>query len=119
MANIILGILIIAVFWGINRWLKKNTYHDPKENTAFYYHDISHGTPDLGIYEDEHSPSQLDFDKSHGTPDLDCGIYEDEHSPSQLDFDKSLKSAILRTKLKKIESEKNDVDLNYQDETGR
>jgi hypothetical protein len=94
MANIILGILIIAVFWGISRWLKKNTYHDPKENTAFYYHDISHGTPDLGIYEDEHSPSQLDFDKS-------------------------LKSAILRTKLKKIESEKNDVDLNYQNESGR
>ena len=89
MGTIILAILVVFLFYLGNKWITKNCYHDPPNNT-FYIHERLHGDPEI-----------------------------DEHSPENLDFDKSLKSVILRNKLKKIESEKNDVDINYQDENGR
>jgi hypothetical protein len=57
MITIILAILVVFLFYRINRWITKNAYHDPIENT-FYIHEILHGDPD------EHDPQNLDFDKS-------------------------------------------------------
>jgi hypothetical protein len=90
MESIVLGIVVIVAFFLISRWLKKNVYHDPENGTHFDYHEKLHGDPEKEV---------------------------DEHSPQQLDLDKTLKIVKLRKKLKKIE--KNDVDLNYQDENGR
>jgi hypothetical protein len=77
-------------------WAEAYTYSDPKEDVVFTY-------PDEPL---------LQHDKLHGNP-------EDEHDPSHLDLDKSLKIINLRSKLRKIESEKNDIDLDYSSESGK
>jgi hypothetical protein len=85
MITIILAILVVFLFYLGNKWITKNAYHDPIEDT-FYIHERLNGD-------------------SERTPDLDCGIYEDEHSPIQLDFDKSLKITTLQNELRKSENE--------------
>jgi cell division protein FtsX len=57
MITIILAILIVFLFYLGNRWITKNAYHDPIENT-FYIHERLHGDPD------EHDPQNLDLDNS-------------------------------------------------------
>jgi hypothetical protein len=76
-------------------WVDKYVYHDPEEDTNYTYPDPF-----------------CEHDKLHGDPEID------EHDPRNLDLDKMLKVINLRNKLKKIESEKNDVDLNYQNKSG-
>jgi hypothetical protein len=91
MITIILAVLVVFLFYLGNKWITKNCYTDPP-NQTFFIHERLHGDPEKEV---------------------------DEHSPEHIDLDKSLKIINLRNKLKKIESEKNDVDLNYQDESGR
>jgi hypothetical protein len=83
MITIILAILVVFLFYRINRWITKNAYHDPIENT-FYIHEHLHGDPD-------------------------------EHSPENLDFDKSLKSAKLQKDLREID----DVNIDYSNYEGK
>jgi hypothetical protein len=71
-----------------------NRYVDPPNGTNYVYPDPF-----------------CEHDKLHGDPD-------NEFSPDQIDLDKTLKVIKLRSKLKKIESEKNDVGIDYQNENG-
>ena len=51
MDKIIFAVVIILVFYLINRWLKKHIYHDP-ENGTFYYHEKLHGDPEINEHKE-------------------------------------------------------------------
>ena len=61
MITIILAILVVFLFYLGNKWITKNAYHDPVEDT-FYIHEHLHGDPETEV--DDHSPENLDLDKS-------------------------------------------------------
>jgi hypothetical protein len=77
----LIGLLLILAICYIYRWAEKNTYHDPADGTTYHYET---GKAGLLQYVDS----------------------IDEHSPENLDFDRALKAARLRTKLIKIEEER-------------
>jgi hypothetical protein len=89
MGKIILAILVVFAFYLINKWLTKNCYTNPIEDT-FFIHERLHGDPEKEV---------------------------DEHDPSNLDLDKSLKMSKLQSQLR--ETEIDDVNLDYQNPTGK